>query len=67
MPEVIDRVAVRRLLDQNAQLVDVLPAEEFAQEHLPGAVSIPLKQLNANSTATLNANQAIIVYCMDMQ
>lgn len=45
--------ALRRLLDAGAQLVEVLPGEEYAQMHLPGAVNIPLKTLDATpSTAT---------------
>src|ERR1700747_54084 len=37
--QVIDRKAVRRLIEQGAQIVDVLPAEEYAEDHLPGAVN----------------------------
>lgn len=56
---------LRRLLDGGAQLVEVLPAEEYAEEHLPGAINIPLKQLDADSTAELDKRKAIIVYCWD--
>jgi rhodanese-related sulfurtransferase len=37
-----------------AQLLEVLPATEYTDEHLPGAVNIPLKQLNASSAAQLD-------------
>lgn len=40
--------ALRRLLDDDAQLVEVLPAEEYTEIHLPGAVNIPLKTLDAD-------------------
>jgi hypothetical protein len=47
MPTPIDHHDVQRLLaEEQAQLVEVLPAAEFADEHLPGAISIPLKQLD---------------------
>jgi len=56
---------LRRLLDEGAQLVEVLPPEEYAEEHLPGAVNLPLKQLDARTTAVLDKRTAIIVYCWD--
>lgn len=56
---------VRRLLKDGAQLVDVLAADEFEQDHLPGAVNIPLKQLNAASAARLDRNRPVLVYCND--
>jgi len=31
---------LRRLLDDGAQLVEVLPPEEYAEEHLPGATNL---------------------------
>jgi len=45
---------LRDLLDQGAQLVEVLPADEYAELHLPDAISIPLKTLDANTTADLD-------------
>ena len=61
----IDYPGLRRLLDQRAQLVEVLPAEEYAQMHLPGAVNIPLKTLDAATTAGLDRARPIVVYCWD--
>src|SRR2546428_425350 len=37
MPKGIDRNEVQRLLSEGAQLVEVLPREEYEEEHLPGA------------------------------
>ena len=45
MPTEISREDVRRLVDQGAQLVEVLPAEEYEQQHLPGAMNLPLREL----------------------
>ena len=65
MPVPIDRDEVRRLLEEGAQLVEVLPAEEYEDEHLPGALNIPLKTLDAASTADLDRTRAVVVYCWD--
>lgn len=56
---------LQELLDQNAQLVEVLPSQEYEEEHIPGAVNIPLKQLNAETTAILRKHDPVIVYCFD--
>ncbi|MQA01996.1 MAG: MBL fold metallo-hydrolase [Streptosporangiales bacterium] len=39
----LDPVAVRSVLADGGQLVDVRPAAAFAEAHVPGAVSIPLR------------------------
>ena len=56
---------LRELLDAGAQLVEVLPEGEYAEEHLPGAVNIPLKHLDADRTAQLDRARAVIIYCHD--
>lgn len=56
---------LRELLDDGAQLVEVLPPAEYAGSHLPGAISIPLKTLDAKSTSHLDRSKAVIVYCWD--
>jgi len=57
---------LRELLDQpGTQLVEVLPPAEYAQLHLPGAISIPLKTLDQESTAVLDRAKAVVVYCWD--
>jgi rhodanese-related sulfurtransferase len=63
----VGRDEVRRLVAEGAQLVDVLPADEFAEEHLPGAISVPLKQLNAETARQLDRDRPVIVYCHDYQ
>ncbi|MFN2606379.1 MAG: rhodanese-like domain-containing protein [Acidimicrobiales bacterium] len=55
------------LADERVQLVEVLPAEEFAEEHLPGARSLPLKSLDAGGVAGLDAARPVVVYCYDYQ
>jgi rhodanese-related sulfurtransferase len=67
MPTDIDRHRVQELLSQGAQLVEVLPAAEYAAGHLPGALSLPLKTLNRQTAARLDPQRPIIVYCHDFQ
>jgi rhodanese-related sulfurtransferase len=67
MPTPTFRDEVRRLLTQGAQLVDVLPAQEYHDLHLPGAIGIPLKELTEETTARLRKDQPVIVYCSDYQ
>jgi len=68
MPASIDRDEVQRLLaEEDAQLVEVLPAKEYAEEHLAGAVNIPLKQLDERAPRELDRNRPVVVYCNDYQ
>ena len=60
----IDREEVRRLLDEGAQLVETLGREEYEEEHLPGAVSIPLRRLDEEH-GQLDPSRPVIVYCWD--
>jgi rhodanese-related sulfurtransferase len=63
----IERGEVQRLLDNGAQLVEVLPEAEYEDEHLPRAISIPLKSLDAESARHLERQRPVIVYCSDYQ
>jgi rhodanese-related sulfurtransferase len=67
MPTAIFKDAVRQLLEDGAQLVDVLPQAEYEEEHLPGAINIPLKELNRQTSARLRHDVPVIVYCHDYQ
>lgn len=66
MRKVIDREEVRRLIRQGAQLIEVLPEEEFEEEHLPGAINMPLKDLESR-WQELDRDRPIITYCYDYQ
>ena len=65
MTDRIELPDLQRLIDQQAQLVEVLPPTEYAEVHLPGAINIPLKQLDKDSTAGLDRGRPIVVYCYD--
>jgi rhodanese-related sulfurtransferase len=61
----IDAHKLRELLASGAQLVEVLPEAEYREEHLPGAINIPLKQLDATTAQQLDRTRAVVVYCWD--
>ena len=65
MATLINREAVQEMVTQGAQLVEVLPADEYAEDHLPGAVSHPLRQLE-DGAAQIDRGRPVIVYCWDM-
>jgi rhodanese-related sulfurtransferase len=68
VPTPIDRDEVQRLLrDDEAQLVEVLPPDDYEDEHLPGAINIPLKTLDRETTGRLDRDRPVIVYCYDSQ
>jgi rhodanese-related sulfurtransferase len=61
----VDREQVRRLMAQGAQVVDVLPAREYGEDHLPGAINLPLRQIEAEASRVLDPSRPVIVYCWD--
>jgi rhodanese-related sulfurtransferase len=64
MVRIVDRDRVQELVKRGAQLVEVLPAEEYAEDHLPGAVNHPLRQLDEEA-GQIDRQRAVIVYCWD--
>ena len=67
MPEFVSREEVQTLVHNGAQLVEVLSARQYAEAHLPGAINIPLTQLDRKSAATLTYERPVILYCYDFQ
>jgi ArsR family transcriptional regulator len=53
---------IDRLRSGTATVLDVRPEDEFRQGHLPGALNIPLAQLERR-LAELSADREIIAYC----
>ena len=63
MPISIMRDEVQRLIaEESAQLIEVLPPAEFEDEHIAGAISIPLRKLDRETTKALDPGQPVIVY-----
>ena len=65
MPTSIEREEARSLVDAGAQLVDVLPREEFEELHLAGALSVPLRELDELARSELDRERAVVTYCND--
>ena len=61
--EPVSRLALlERLRDGSVTLLDVRPADEFARGHLPGALNIPLDQLDA-AMGSFTENVPVVAYC----
>lgn len=59
-PQLKDRLA------QNITVVNVLPAEAFAKNHIPNSINIPLESLDftAQVEAVIGSKEApVVVYC----
>ena len=51
------------LVDQGAVLVDVRTKQEFAAGHLPGAINIPVQDLDVRVNELGNTHTPVVVYC----
>jgi rhodanese-related sulfurtransferase len=67
MPTPIDRDELQHLLQDGAQLVEVLPQDEYEDEHLPGAINMPLKTIDHETTRQLDRDRPVVAYCYDYQ
>jgi len=65
MTQEVDREGVRRLMEQGAQIIDVLPAQEYGEDHLPGAINLPIRRIEAEANRVLDPSRPIVVYCAD--
>jgi len=62
----VDVPGARALIADGAQLVDVLTEDIYRQEHLPGAISVPLESFDADSVDTrIDRSRPVVVYCFD--
>ena len=60
----LDTAALEEALRGDVQLVEVLPSDEYDQEHLPGARNVPLDDLAGSD---LDPSRPTIVYAFDLQ
>ena len=61
----LDRSAVRDLIAEGARLVEVLGAEEYEEDHLPGAINFPLRRIETEGPERLDKRSPVVVYCWD--
>lgn len=61
--EPVDRDALlKRVREGTVTVLDVRPSEEYKAGHIPGAISIPLKELELH-LSVLAPNQEVVAYC----
>jgi rhodanese-related sulfurtransferase len=65
VPQNVTRDEVGRLIENGAQLVDVLARSEYDDLHLAGAISMPLQELGARASAEVDPRRPVITYCHD--
>jgi len=65
VPRTIDRAETKRLISEGAQVVEVLPAKEYGEGHIPGAINLPLKELDGETAGVLERSRPIVLYCWD--
>jgi rhodanese-related sulfurtransferase len=63
----IDLDRVIELQKQGAQIVEVLSRHQFQEQHIPGAISLPLSKFTLSELARLDKNRPVVVYCWDYQ
>jgi len=63
MPTTVTRHEVEKLVQESdAVLIEVLPTTEYEDEHIAGAINIPLKRLGKGTTSHLDRAKPVIVY-----
>lgn len=65
MPTEIRRSEARRLMQNGAQVLEVLELAEYRESHLPGALHIHLRRLGQQARERLDPDRPVIVYCHD--
>jgi rhodanese-related sulfurtransferase len=66
MFESIDRQRARQLIEQGAQVVEVLEESQYRLAHLPGALHIFARDLSRErAEQVLDRNRPVILYCLD--
>jgi len=61
----VSRQEVQDLMARGAQVVDVLPAEEYQEDHLPGAINLSLRRIETEAKTALDPGRPVVVYCWD--
>jgi rhodanese-related sulfurtransferase len=48
---------------ENVVVIDARSEEVYTQEHIPGAISLPHREMNAESTRHFNRDTLYVTYC----
>lgn len=64
-PAVISREELRaRLADQRLLVIDVMPKQTYADRHIPGAVNLPVAEIETKARRLVpNLWQEVVIYC----
>lgn len=65
MPSNASTEDVQRLLREGALLIDALPEDAYAEEHIKGAINLPIGKIDRQSVAAFDRERPVIVYCWD--
>jgi rhodanese-related sulfurtransferase len=63
----IDQAEVLQLRASGAQLIEVLSKRQYEQQHIPGAINIPLARMTEDGVSSIPKDRPVIVYCWDYQ
>jgi rhodanese-related sulfurtransferase len=48
-------------------LIDVLPVESYEREHIPGAISLPLSEIDRGAAEIIGKGSVPVVYCASFE
>jgi rhodanese-related sulfurtransferase len=54
---------VAREASEAITVIDARSREAYAREHIPGAISIPHRQMSAETTAGIDKKTLVVTYC----
>ena len=60
LSEICERIQAGR----SPIFVDVREPEEYAEEHLPGALHMPVREMRARARAEIRSGELIVPYCL---
>jgi rhodanese-related sulfurtransferase len=67
MAEPVNRDELQTLVNNGAQVIEVLGRSEYEHAHIPDAMNIPLAELSSDAAAALIRERMIVLYCYDFQ
>ena len=62
-----DELVSMRNSDERFKIIDVLSKESYEREHIKGAISIPLADIDKETTRMLKRSDTLAVYCASFE
>lgn len=63
MPRIIPEELKRLMASGQAVVIDVRSPEEYRQGHIPGAINLPMPQIETGNYPKLPRDKRLISYC----